>query len=437
MQDMPTVRSTPIRVPTSAEVRAAAAEAAGAADEAAPTVISRPVPAAHPAHAVPAPHAARKRPVALFAGIGVAVAAVAVVAALVLGGGSTTETATGGDGAGPAAAAAPVASVLLNPPSASISVNGEANLTAFSADAAGNPLAGRPVVWKSLDTTVVSVAASGVAVGQVRGLRAGQAEVEATVEGKSVRALIKVTTERAEVAQVNVTAPQTSVAAGDSVRFLGAARDRDGNTLADRAVTWASSDSSIARVTRTGMVVTLREGTATITAASEGRRSDTRITVTAARVAEVAVEPTGVSLRVGGVDTLRATPRDSRRNALTGRPVQWQSANQNIATVTAAGVVTARATGSTEITATVDGRTTRVPVTINAVPVAAVAISAPRLELEAGATGTLTVTARDAGGNTLTGRATDWSSSNNDVARVSATGIVTGVAAGTARITGM
>jgi alpha-tubulin suppressor-like RCC1 family protein len=77
----------------------------------------------------------------------------------------------------------------------------------------------------------------------------------------------------------------------------------------------------------------------------------------------------------------------------------------------------------------------RVPVTVNAVPVAAVELAPPRVALEAGGTAPLTVTARDANGGPLRDRAADWSSSNEAVARVSNAGIVTGVAAGEARIT--
>jgi len=51
-----------------------------------------------------------------------------------------------------------------------------------------------------------------------------------------------------------------------------------------------------------------------------------------------------------------------------------------------------------------------------------------------GATATLAATPRDATGNPLSGRATTWSSGNQAVATVSAAGVVTGVAPGTATI---
>jgi alpha-tubulin suppressor-like RCC1 family protein len=67
-------------------------------------------------------------------------------------------------------------------------------------------------------------------------------------------------------------------------------------------------------------------------------------------------------------------------------------------------------------------------------PVANVAVAPPGLTLTVGQTGTLTAVLQSATGAVLTGREVTWTSSNNDVATVNA-GVVTGVAAGNARIT--
>jgi alpha-tubulin suppressor-like RCC1 family protein/uncharacterized protein YjdB len=424
MADAPTVRSTPIRMPGAG----GAVEAAEAAARSAPTAISHPAVSAAP---VP-----RKRPVALIAGIGLGVVAIAVVAGLMLkGGGAESPAAPPAGTAASVTPAAPVASVMLSPPATTISVGGEASLTAFAADASGNPLADRAVAWRSLDTSIATVTAAGLARGQVRGMRAGTVNIEATVEGKIERARVTVASVRAPVAQVTVGLPQPSLPAGDSARITAAAKDGDGNTLGDRQVTWTSSDSTVARVTRAGYVVTLREGSATLTATAEQQRGQARVTVTPARVAKVVVEPTGVSLQMGGADTLRAEPRDSRGNPLAGRTVHWQSADARVASVSPAGVVTARAVGSTTITATVGDHSIPVAVSVNAVPVATVELAPQRVEVEAGQTASLTVTARDAQRGVLRDRSPNWISSNEEVARVSAAGIVTGVAAGEARIT--
>jgi len=62
--------------------------------------------------------------------------------------------------------------------------------------------------------------------------------------------------------------------------------------------------------------------------------------------------------------------------------------------------------------------------------VGSVDVSAPGSDLQVGLTLQLTATARDAKGNTLTGRTTAWTSATAAIAPVSAAGVVTGVARG-------
>jgi hypothetical protein len=69
------------------------------------------------------------------------------------------------------------------------------------------------------------------------------------------------------------------------------------------------------------------------------------------------------------------------------------------------------------------------------VPVASVDVTPTADTVRAGLTIQLTATPRDADGNALTGRRIDWSSDNETVAEVDATGLVTGLSAGTATIT--
>ncbi|MGH7471975.1 MAG: Ig-like domain-containing protein, partial [Longimicrobiales bacterium] len=68
------------------------------------------------------------------------------------------------------------------------------------------------------------------------------------------------------------------------------------------------------------------------------------------------------------------------------------------------------------------------------VTVATVAITPNQVSLVVGATRQLTAELRDAQGNLLTGRNVTWNSTNPNVASVSPTGLVTALAAGTARI---
>jgi plastocyanin len=63
----------------------------------------------------------------------------------------------------------------------------------------------------------------------------------------------------------------------------------------------------------------------------------------------LAVTPTTATVLVGGTQTLTATARDQNGATMSGLATTFTSANQAIATVTAAGVVTGVAQGSTTV----------------------------------------------------------------------------------------
>src|SRR5205809_349682 len=170
---------------------------------------------------------------------------------------------------------------------------------------------------------------------------------------------------------------------------------------------------------------------------SPGWRSDTaKIAVRCpVAVASVAVSPASAALQVSQTVQLAATPQDTSGNPLAGRVVTWASSNIAVAPVTASGLVTAVAVGAATITATSEGKTGTAAVAVGIVPVASVAVTPASATLQAGQTVQLAATPKDANGNALSGRVIGWSSSNPSVATVNASGLVTGVAAGSATIT--
>src|SRR5437773_3305366 len=74
-------------------------------------------------------------------------------------------------------------------------------------------------------------------------------------------------------------------------------------------------------------------------------------------------------------------------------------------------------------------------VTVTAVPVASVSVSPASASTMVGQTVQLTATPVDSTGAALSGRVVTWASSNSGIATVSASGLVTGLAAGSATIT--
>jgi len=152
-------------------------------------------------------------------------------------------------------------------------------------------------------------------------------------------------------------------------------------------------------------------------------------------VASIDVSPSPLSVTVGQTSPLNATTKSAAGATLTGRTVQWSSADQTVATVSTSGSVTGVKVGSTTVTATSEGIHTDVIVNVSAVPVASVDVSPSPLTVTAGQTAQLTATAKNAAGEALAGRAFTWSTADQTIATVSAGGLVSGVKVGSTTIT--
>jgi uncharacterized protein YjdB len=152
-------------------------------------------------------------------------------------------------------------------------------------------------------------------------------------------------------------------------------------------------------------------------------------------VSTVRVSPSSAALLVGQTSQLSATAADASGNALTGRTITWSSSDATKVSVSTSGLVTAIVPGGVTITATSEGKTGGLSVTVSPVPVATVVVSLPTLQLLVGQTQQLTAASKDSVGGDLSGRTFAWASSDSTKAKVSSTGLVTAVGAGTATIT--
>ena len=131
---------------------------------------------------------------------------------------------------------------------------------------------------------------------------------------------------------------------------------------------------------------------------------------------------------------LTATARDAGGGAIAGKTFTWASNAQTIATVNAStGLVSGVATGTAQISASTDGKTGQVTVTVTPVPSSVAITTTPDSLLSKGATVQLTAVVRDAGNNIIAAAPVTWSTSNALVATVDpATGLVTATVSGNA-----
>lgn len=259
--------------------------------------------------------------------------------------GEATITVTTEDGAKTATCKVtvtiPVTGVTLNKTALTLNIGASETLSATVAPADAT---NKKVTWKSSDAAVATVDANG----KVTAVKAGEATITVTTEDGGKTATCKVTVQPKLVSEITLAA--LAIYVGESKAITATVKPDDAT---NKALTWKSSDETVATVDATGKVTGKKIGTATITAtAQDGSGVSGSCTVTVlSPVKKVTVEPANLTLGQNKSYTLKATVEVFGSGTDTG--VTWTSSDTTIATVDATGKVTATdKVGTVTITAT-------------------------------------------------------------------------------------
>ena len=155
--------------------------------------------------------------------------------------------------------------VQLSLPATLIIVGDTMVVTADGIDQNGAPMSIGAVSWTTSSPAVATASPSGV----VHAVAPGTTTVTAAVgalQGSAALTIIPV-----PVARVTIAPALLPLGLGSSKQLVANARDDAGNVLAERIVTWASSATTVATVSASGLVTATGTGTATVTAASGGK----------------------------------------------------------------------------------------------------------------------------------------------------------------------
>mgnify|MGYP001043788429 CR=1 FL=1 len=207
------------------------------------------------------------------------------------------------------------------------------------------------VFWESSDPSVLRVLSNGkvVAVGE------GEAVITASIGEATSSVTITVTGEQpgeSGLTGVSLDRYTLTLYAGEEAEQLTATLKPEGT---EAVVRWTSSNQTAATVSQDGKVTPLAAGVTVVTAAAGDYRASCIVTVQPERVRVTGIrfdEPTH-TLMMGSTVTLQPiiAPDDATVKNLT-----WVSSDEQTATVSRTGIVTALSVGETTITATtVDG----------------------------------------------------------------------------------
>ena len=181
----------------------------------------------------------------------------------------------------------PVASVAIRGPATGLEQGGSARLGLAVLDARNRPVTGFDATWQSSNPRVAAVADDGT----VRALSEGETSITATVAGQRGTFALRVRPPpRVAVARVDIGRQVGSLEVGGTHTLAASAVDANGRTLADRPITWASSNESVATV-RDGTIQARAPGRVTITASVEGQTQRVEVEVSAPPPAAVAEPP--------------------------------------------------------------------------------------------------------------------------------------------------
>ena len=335
------------------------------------------------------------------------------------------------------------AQVLVTPSSIRVPPGETPLFHAAGIDARGNAVAGAPApVWTTNNPAIASLGADGRAAVSSSAANGSMVSAVATIGSLSSSAGGQMTIDSAAVyveTIVVIASGSTSLSSLSQTLQLAAtaSNPRLGDVTSQVSFAWSTNSSAVASASTSGLVTALGNGSATISATSNGvngilivKVAQIVATVTVA-TADGAPAPTLASL--GDMLQLAAAAFDAGGSRVAGASFAWSSDAPVVATVDGVGLVTAKGNGtahlvgkatSNQVANPSPGFSVVVQQAVAAVSVAPVSATIPRC-----ATAQYAATAKDARGNLVTNAPT-WRSSNTAIATVDANGLARGVAVG-------
>ena len=294
-------------------------------------------------------------------------------------------------------------------------------LEATVLDQMGQTITGLTIGWSSTEPSVASVNGAGLVVAEGN----GTTTIVASVNG--LRDTASVTVAQA-VVEIGVSAASDTLVVGDTLRFEAQATDRNGYGIDITVFAWSTGDTSVAAVNQQGLVSGTAPGDTDISAEANGVSGYVALRVIPRVPASLVVTPDSVAFAaIGQTTEVSVEVRDQTGRTMPDIEVTWTSADTSVVAVDSTGLLTSTGPGTTTVSA-VAGQA-RAQVSVNVMQSISLVTLSPAIDtVLADDTLRLVAEAVDENGYRVVDATFSWMSSDQTIAVVDSTGLVTGVA---------
>lgn len=195
--------------------------------------------------------------------------------------------------------------------------------------------------WESSNTEVATVDNNG----KLKTIKEGQAVIKVTTTDLNLTSSLNITVLPIQATSIKLDKQTHEIVVGQS--FTLTCKIEPDNTT-NKNVTWISSDETIATVSKEGIVTALSDGDVTITVSLGSLKDECKIKVKPINVTGIVLNKQTVKLdRLSSFQLEAYVQPENAKN----RKVAWKSSNENIASVDATGIVSAKSVGKAVISA--------------------------------------------------------------------------------------
>jgi hypothetical protein len=237
-----------------------------------------------------------------------------------------------------------------------------------------------------------------------------------------------------DIQGIQINPPTAPIVEGDQVTLTAQVQGGPANPT----IVWSSQDPTIATIDANGLVRTLGPGSARIQASAGPRSANITLDV-ARRMARVTIAPASITLTSIGLPAdYTAQVLDPRNAPFTGVPLVWTLSDPRVADEVSPGHYRSKASGTTNVTAAVQGNpalSATATLTVQQTPTR-ITISPSNAAVDAlGVNTTFVAAVTDANNNPIANPAIQWSSSDQNVATIDGSGTATSRGNGRTTIT--